>query len=276
MLLGYNTNGFAFHTLEDAAAILNEMGYRSIAVTLDHHHLNPYSSDLDQRSERFKGTLKQHRMACTIETGARFLLDPRRKHQPTLLSARSDDRRRRTEFLLRAIEVANTLDADSVSLWSGSPDDDAEPAALWDRLESGLVEVLAAAEAHDVRIAFEPEPGMFVQTMDRFETLYDRLDHPLFGLTLDVGHVHCLQNGSLLEHLRKWHHVLFNVHLADMRRGLHEHLLFGNGEINVCEVIDFLTAVSYRGPVHVELSRHSHVAVETARQAYEFLSGLGL
>jgi len=275
MLLGYNTNGFAFHALQDAVRILARIGYRSIALTLDHQHLNPYAGDFEQQIRQVQGLLAEHGLACTIETGARYLLDPWRKHQPTLVSARSEDRDRRIDFLRRAIKSAALLDADSVSLWSGAADDDAEPTVLWQRLEAGLTEVLTAAERHDVRIALEPEPGMFIQTMAAFEDVFDRLDHPLLGLTLDVGHVHCLDDGSLRDHLRAWAGVLFNVHLEDMRRGRHEHLFFGEGEINFCETIDLLTAGGYDGPVHVELSRHSHTAVETARQAYAFLEGLG-
>ena len=35
VLFGYNTNGFAHHRLEDAIAILAEIGYRSVAVTVE-------------------------------------------------------------------------------------------------------------------------------------------------------------------------------------------------------------------------------------------------
>ena len=45
--------------------------------------------------------------------------------------------------------------------------------------------------------------------------------------------------------------------------------------MNFCEIIDYLTTVGYKGPVHVELSAHSSAAVETARAAGEFLKGLG-
>ena len=36
MLLGYNTNGLAHHALLDAVELLAGIGYRSVAVTIDH------------------------------------------------------------------------------------------------------------------------------------------------------------------------------------------------------------------------------------------------
>ena len=46
MYLGYNTNGLAHHALHDAIELLHEIGYRGIAITLDHAVLNPYSESL--------------------------------------------------------------------------------------------------------------------------------------------------------------------------------------------------------------------------------------
>ena len=274
MILGYGTNGFAHHSLEDAIEILAEIGYRSVALTLDRHHLNPLSDDWPERASRVKELLDRFGLRNTVETGARFLLDPRRKHQPTLISASSSDRDQRIEFLCRAIDLAGELGSDSVSIWSGAADDAATPEELFARLTEGLAEVLTFSERNEMPLAFEPEPGMFIEWMDQFEQLHEAMDHPLFGLTLDVGHVHCLNDGDLLTHLRRWESVLLNVHLEDMRRGVHEHLFFGDGEINFTEVISLLAEIQYAGPVNVELSRHSHDAPEAAARAYAFLSTL--
>ena len=36
MLLGYNTNGLAFHRWQDGLELLAEIGYRAVGITVDH------------------------------------------------------------------------------------------------------------------------------------------------------------------------------------------------------------------------------------------------
>ncbi len=272
MLPGYNTNGFAHHRLADALAILEEIGYGSVAITLEGEHLDPPDRrGVAECVNLLRPLIEATGLRVTIETGSRFILDPRRKHQPTLVSRSLDERRERIEFIKAAIDVACALSADSVSLWSGWPDDEANDRELFDRLIAGLDGLLEHAESKNVRLSFEPEPGMFIDTMSRFEQLVRRIDHPNLGLTLDVGHVCCLDDGNVGDHVRRWRERLWNVHLEDMRRGVHEHLMFGQGDIDFQPVFLALGEIRYAGPIHVELSRHSHNAVETAKRAYGFL-----
>ncbi len=271
MFLGYNTNGFAHHRLEDALRILARLGYRSIALTLDYHALDPYDADTPRRAAAVRDLLGEFGLRAVVETGARFLLDPWHKHQPTLLSERPEDRARRLDFLRRAVDLAHDLDADAVSFWSGTAREPAPADDLMDRLAAGCRELCAHAAERGVRLAFEPEPGMFIDTMDRFDALYARVAHPAFGLTLDLGHLHCQGETPVGDHLRRWRERLWNVHIEDMRRGVHDHLMFGEGEMDFGEVLGGLGEIAYRGGVHVELSRHSHDAVETARRALAFL-----
>jgi len=270
VLLGYNTNGLAHHELLDAVALLAEIGYRSVAIAIDHHALSPQEDYLGQLRQ-VRRVLRLNGMHSVIETGARFLLDPREKHEPTLVSADPGRRRQRIEFYEHAIRCAAELESDCVSLWSGVLREPIPREAAMARLAKGLRQVLDVAAGQGVKIGFEPEPGMLIDSMARFEELLAMADYPNLKLTLDVGHLHCQGEVPIAEQIVRWAPRLVNVHIEDMRRGRHEHLMFGEGEIDFPPVLQALTQIGYQGGVHVELSRHSHEAPTAARRAYAFL-----
>jgi len=272
MRFGYNTNGFAHHRFEDALAILAELGYRSVAITLDHHVLNPFEPGLPDRIAETRKLLEKLKLRCVIETGARFLLDARRKHQPTLISPRQEERKHRLEFLELAVEIASELNADAFSFWSGTPVDEMPFSTHMDLLVEGCRRLSEIAAGKKVRLAFEPEPGMLIDTMVKFRELHERVGQRNFGLTLDIGHLHCQGDVPIVDHLRRWKDWLWNVHIEDMRRGVHDHLMFGEGEIDFPPVLHTLKEIGYSGGVHVELSRHSHDAVNIAKRALAFLA----
>jgi sugar phosphate isomerase/epimerase len=273
MLFGYNTNGFAHHRLEHALSILSCLGYRSVALTLDQHALDPYDLNPAQL-DLVRSKLNHDQLRCVVETGARFLLDMWHKHEPTLLDPKKDRRKERLDFLQRAVDIAKCLNADAVSFWSGAPPDNGRWQGHLSRLVDGCLRLCDYATQRGVRLAFEPEPGMLIDTMERFAELRQRVDHPAFGLTIDIGHLHCQGETPIADHLRRWRDFLWNVHIEDMRRGVHEHLMFGEGEIDFGPVLRTLNEIGYTGGVHVELSRHSHDAVNTARRALAFLNAV--
>ncbi len=271
MLLGYNTNGLAHHRLSDAINLLAEEGYKSVALTLDAGALDPDADDLDRQVNLAVESLDRHGLSRVVETGARFLLNPRKKHDPTLVDPDPARRAIRVDFLKRAIDIATCLDAPLISIWSGILPDEASDDVAMERLSSGLREVLAFAETQGITIAFEPEPGMFIDTFTKFAELDERVHHTLFQLTVDLGHVHCLEPGPIGPYIREWAPRIVNVHVEDMVRGVHDHLMFGEGTIDFEEALGTLREVGYGGGLHVELSRHSHMAVEAVRKSAEFL-----
>ena len=135
-------------------------------------------------------------------------------------------------------------------------------------------QVVDYAEPRGAQIGFEPEPGMLIETLEQYGQLAEQVGSPRFGLTIDIGHVQCVEDGSIADHLRRWAKPLCNVHIEDMRRGVHEHLRFGEGEIDFPPVMAALREIGYTGCINVELSRHSHMAPEVLRESFEFLSRL--
>jgi len=275
MFLGYNTNGFAHHRLDDTVDILAELGYRGIALTADFHTIDPLADRWVDRARRLDRKLRQARMRVVIETGARFIVDPRRKHQPTLLDPDRHAALDRLYFLEACVRLGAGLQADAVSFWSGAaPDSTSPPRIHMARLVEACLRLSDFAGDRGLRLAFEPEPGMFIDTMDKFAELHGKVNRKNFGLTLDVGHAVCTGEAPVGTHIRRWQDWLWNVHIEDMRKGTHEHLMFGEGEVDFAEVMGALREIGYRRGVYVELSRHSHDAVDTAKKAIAFLKAI--
>ena len=269
--LGYNTNGFAHHRLDDALHVIAELGYRAVAITPDANHLHPdHTSDAQLRATR--ALLERLDLAVVIETGARYVLDPRRKQRPTLVDAEAEGRERRLEFLERCARIAVALGADTISLWSGIPAADVDRETAWRHLVAGVQQLHQRITPLGVRIAFEPEPGMLVDSLTDWERLRDAVSFPDFGLALDVGHVPCTESISAGDAIRKYGGALRTVHLDDSKNGVHEHLQIGEGSLDWPDIMRALREIDFTGIASVELSRHSHAAPEAARIAFERLS----
>lgn len=274
MRFAYNTNGCSNHRLEDAIELLADHGYDGVALTLDHHHLDPMRDGWEARADELAERLQRLDLGVVIETGARFLLDPTKKHRPTLLDARVDGRALRVEFLHRAHAIAERLGAEALSFWAGTTPSDCDEATAWDRLCDGISNLLERTpDDCSVPLCVEPEPGMLVETIDDLDRLRTRLgvDSNTLRLALDTGH--CLVTGDRDPDVavRERQAELGTVSIEDMRRGEHVHLPFGRGDMDLPRVLGALKEVGYERLVCVELSRESHRADRAIPEAIEAL-----
>ncbi|MFJ5260350.1 sugar phosphate isomerase/epimerase family protein [Streptomyces sp. NPDC088387] len=269
---GYGTNGLADLRLDDALALLADLGYDGVGLTLDHMHLDPYAPDAAARTRKAAHLLDALGLEVTVETGARYVLDPRRKHGPTLLDPEPEDRARRVDLLIRAVRIATDLGARAVHCFSGVLPEGTDPDTGWKRLADSLAPVLDAAGVAGIPLAVEPEPGHLLATLADFHRLRLELGDPEdLGLTLDIGHCQCLEPLPPADCVRAVAPWLRHVQIEDMRRGVHEHLPFGEGEIDFPTVLAALADVGYQGLTVVELPRHSHAGPHYAELSLPFL-----
>jgi sugar phosphate isomerase/epimerase len=277
----YNTSGLAHHRLDDALGLLADLGYAGVALTLDVGHLDPLrasAADVAAVAARCQAL----GLAVAVETGARFVLDPRRKHFPTLLEDEPAARARRVDFLVRCAAIATDLGARVVSTWAGAAPGgavgDAErsgaPAerveVFWQRLVDGVAEVLERTARLPVLLCFEPEPGMFVERPRGYLSLRERLLARRIAppaLTLDVGHLLCTGDLPVDRAIASAAPHLAHVHLDDIRDGVHEHRMFGEGDLDLPAALAALERSRYDGLAAVELSRDSHRGAWAATEA---------
>lgn len=278
--LAYNTNGLAHHRVLDALRLLAELGYEGVSITPDVGQLDPFhlSPEAVADTRRWADDLG---LQLSIETGARYLLDAGRKHYPTLLEDDADARERRIAFLNRSVDLAHDVGASVVSLWAGRAptgvvcghEEEAVRVPLLDRLATGLEQVLAHARERGVQIAFEPEPGMFIEGPGDYGLLLEHMGSAAdeLGLCLDVGHLLVTRDLPVGDVVRAWAPRLVHVHLDDIAGGVHEHCMFGMGELDLPETLEALIEVGFDGMAAVELSRDSHRGPVAAAEAMTHL-----
>lgn len=261
----YNTNGTGRHRLDDALVLVSEAGYDGVALTLDHHHFDPFAEDWERRAEALRRRLDELGLASVVETGAHFLLDFRQKHEPTLISAAAEGRARRLAYLRRATDIAAIIGSEALTFWSGvlKPGVGRHDASGW--LRDGTLEAVAYMRGRGVVPAFEPEPEMMVSTVDDFADLARAV--PDVRLALDLGHVLVTGEREPEAAVLEFGDRLATVHIEDMRRGRHEHLAFGDGDMDVGAALGALRKVGFSGLVCVELSRDSFRADTMIAQA---------
>jgi L-ribulose-5-phosphate 3-epimerase len=95
-----------------------------------------------------------------------------------------------------------------------------------------------------------------------------------FGLTLDIGQVFCTETAPFRQIYGKFANLIRNIHIEDIRGRKHEHLMFGEGDLDFVPILRVLSENKYTGLINVELSHDSNRAPEVARRSLEFLNAI--
>jgi len=269
MLLGYHTNSLQNHRLADAFVLLAGNGYRAVAITPDTCHLDP-TTTTDRQQDEVARQLRDLALLPVMETGARFLLDPGVKHEPTLMTRDPAARQRRLDYYQRVAAMGARLGAKVVSFWAGIDRAPGADSVGW--LHDGIAATVRLIRAEGLVPSLEPEPGMAVETVGQWRRMKAALGPDAPQLTLDVGHLYAVWEGDPVAIVAECCGELAQVHLEDMRTGEHEHLLPGTGDVDFGSVLKALRMGGYGGPVCFELSRSSHcapAAIATCRSLWD-------
>jgi fructoselysine 3-epimerase len=144
------------------------------------------------------------------------------------------------------------------------------PAESLEFLKDSLEIVLRYGEAHGVRIGMEYEPGLLVERWEELASLLDAVDSPWFGANLDLGHSHVLGEDPELV-IGSLGTRIFHVHMEDIARRKHYHLVPGLGEVDFRELFRTLAENRYDGFITVELYTYPHQPGAAAAQSLAHL-----
>ncbi len=192
--LSYSTFGLTNLDLLTAIDVVDKAGYAGIELSFHRDQFNPFEIT-DEDLETIKRHLENTRVkAACIATASHFFM-PSRPHEPSLICPDLAGRKRRIDLVKRGIHVARKLGVSLVTFGSGFIRDEhvANPMIkpgelLVDSIQQCLREIHAD---EDITLLIEPEPGMYIETMDQGIALVKYIASPHFRLHVDICHAYC-------------------------------------------------------------------------------------
>lgn len=275
MEFAFSTNAFKKYPLAETINLLSEIGYTGIEILCDVPHAYPKEqSDTDINEIR----QLMSRLDISISNLNAFTLFAiGDTYRPSWIETDPSYRKLRIEHTRDCIKLASELGAKNISTEPGGPivNNELGKNQLLKLFEDGINQILDTAEKANVTILIEPEPGLLIENSEQFVNFIKNFDSESVGLNLDVGHFFCVgEDPSNVIH--KLSEYICHVHLEDISaERVHNHLILGEGAIDISSTIRSLKDIGYNGFITVELYPYQDCPVYAAKQSMKFIKSLG-
>lgn len=175
-------------------------------------------------------------------------------------AATAEERRKRIEDNLRAIDEAAAVGTDLLVLVNGpAPDKDIDGARQM--VADGIGAVIEHAEQAGVRLGVEPLHPMFaadrsvIVTLAEANTIAEQFSAGTVGLVVDVYHV--WWDPDVYRQIDRAGERIFGFHVSDWTVPLPDTLmgrgLMGDGVIEIRRLREAVEQAGYKGPIEVEI-----------------------
>lgn len=269
MKFAFSSNAFLRCDLLEAIRVIGEVGYQGIEIMADVPHAYPLHLT-DANVREIRTALQDHGLEIS-NINAFELRAQGDTYHPSWIEPDPAARKKRIDHTLRCINLAEQLGAPNISTEPGGPLDGMSYEEGLRLYKEGLEAVEARAREAGVKILIEPEPGLLIETSAQFRRLFEELDASVFGINFDVGHFFCVSEDpcTLILGMKN---IIHHYHLEDIAASrVHEHLMLGEGAIDIPEVLTTIENYGYSGYVTVELYTYDKAPEEAARNAFRYL-----
>jgi sugar phosphate isomerase/epimerase len=219
--LSYSTFGLTNLDFLDAIDAVAAAGYEGVEIAFHRRQFNPFDLD-DDALAAVRARLDAAGIAPACVATASHFFTPSRPHEPSLMTLDLAGRKRRIDLVKRGIRVARRLGSPLVTFGSGFIRDEhvrnpaADPGEL---LADSIYECLREIrDDEDITLLVEPEPGMFIETMEQGLALIGEVGSPRFRLHIDLCHAYCSERDYVAALGEAAPHARY-LHISDARRG---------------------------------------------------------
>lgn len=219
--LSYSTFGLTNLNFLDAIDVVDKAGYAGIELSFHRDQFNPFEIT-DESLETIRKHLETVRVKPACVATASHFFTPSRPHEPSLMSPDLAGRKRRISLVNRGIHVARKLGVSLVTFGSGFIRDEhiTNPSAnprelLVDSIQQCLLEIRGD---EDITLLIEPEPGMFIETMEQGVSLINEVNSPRFKLHVDICHAYSSEQNYVAALAQAASYTRY-LHISDAKEG---------------------------------------------------------
>ncbi len=219
--LSYSTFGLTNLDFLTAIDEVDKAGYPGVEISFHRDQFNAFDIS-DETLATVKKRLDAGRVRAACVATASHFFTPQRPHEPSLMAPDLAGRKRRIALVKRGIHVARKLGVNLVTFGSGFIRDEhvSNPSVnprelLIDSIQQCIAEI---RDDEDITLLIEPEPGMFIETMEQGLSLINEINSPRFQLHVDITHAYCSEK-NYIEALAQAAPYTRYLHISDARQG---------------------------------------------------------
>ena len=247
-MLCYSTASLPAISLGEIAQILKNTSFKGVELVLTPEMLQKFSSTNYWKQAR--ETLEEQSLTLrNIHLGNPYLLSSV-AHEPGLSSPIPKERQIKLDGVLQSIEIAYHSGTPRVTMTSGLPKEKIKSLKQQEDCFYESVHTLMQELPPEVKLGLEQEPEHVIHSTEQMSKLCQ--EFPTMGLNFDVGHSEVLGEDipKCLEILFPY---LYNIHFEDIANNIHEHKLFGDGDIDFSPIFEVLKKKEYVGDMTPDL-----------------------
>jgi sugar phosphate isomerase/epimerase len=139
--------------------------------------------------------------------------------------------------------------------------------AAWERMLERTRALVKVAEECGVVLAQEFEPGFIVGSTADLLRLFEAIPSPSLAANLDLGHVF-LCDPDPVQAIHDLNVKIVHAHVEGMKRGVHEHLLPQEGDMDLGLYLRALADVGFQGGIALDLYKNDYEGVAPGVLAY--------
>lgn len=248
MKFGMFTSGYQRNDIEDVFRDARRFNYDYIELWGGRPHAYPYDLKRGQLEHLLK-LRDQYEMPIRVYT-------PEHNSYPyNYMIGDEHQRRESINYLKTAIEMGKALGAEYTVISAGHAGYMASSKEIWDRLCRSIFELVDCAQHNDHILLIEAltpfESNVCTTANDLFD-IVDYIDSPHFGAMCDLVPAY-IQNECIMTYFKKLGNKLKHFHIIDSDGKSDIHLMPGDGNIPLKELMKEIEESGYDGGATIEL-----------------------